>query len=155
MRLIPLPELVVVLVIALCVLGVRTLREIRRRPLARRGEPALQARREEHHLETQSQRARLIASCVIFTIISVPLILRVVPPNGLYGFRNARTQSNPAIWYQANAFMGWALLVSAAISASVLLILPATAKRWLLWAALLAPVFAAVVASFVYLNSLT
>ena len=151
MRLIPLPELVVVLVIALCVLGVRTLREIRRRPSAR---STGRAHREEHHLETQSQRARLIASCVIFTIISVPLILGVVPPNGLYGFRNARTQSNPVIWYQANAFMGWALVVSAAISSSVLLILPATAKRWSLWAAFLAPFFAAVVASFVYLNSL-
>jgi hypothetical protein len=148
MRLIPLPELVVVLVISLVVLGVRTLREIRRRPFARR------AAREEHHLEIERQRARLIASCVLFTIISVPLILRLVPPNGLYGFRNARTQSNPAVWYQANAFMGWALSVSATISASMLLTLPAATKRWLLWAAFLAPTFGAVVASFVYLNSL-
>jgi len=153
MRLIPLPELVVVLVISLFVLGVRTVREIRRRPFARRAEPVRQ--RDEHHQEAQLQRVRLIAACVIFAIISVPLILRVVPPNGLYGFRNARTQSNSAIWYQANAFMGWALLFSAAISASVLLMLPATAKRWILWAAFLAPVFGAVAASFVYLNSLT
>ena len=87
-------------------------------------------------------------------IISIPLILRVVPPNGVYGFRTAATQSNSAIWYAANAFMGWALFVAAAISAIVLLILPATVKRWRLWMALLVPVSGAIVASFVYLKYL-
>ena len=152
MRLIPLPELAVVLVIALVVLGLRTLREFSLLSFARRVGNVSQPR--DGHLETERKRTQLIASCVLLMIISIPLILRVVPPNGVYGFRTASTQSNSAIWYPANTFMGWALLVAAAISAVVLLILPATVKRWLLWAAFLVPMFGAIVASFVYLNGL-
>jgi hypothetical protein len=96
----------------------------------------------------------LIASCVLFAIISIPLILRVVPPNGIYGFRIGSTQSSSAIWYPANAFMGWALLLAAVISGTLLAILPVTVKRWLLRATLWVPVIGAIVASFVYLKRL-
>jgi uncharacterized membrane protein len=150
---IPLPELVVVLVVALVVLGWRTLREIVRLRSARRTGTVRQLR-EAQHADTQRTRVRLIASCVVFMIISVPLILRIVPPNGIYGFRTALTQSNSAIWYQANAFDGWALLIASAISATVLMLLPSTARRSVVWAAFLLPVFGALAASFVYLNSL-
>jgi predicted neutral ceramidase superfamily lipid hydrolase len=67
----------------------------------------------------------------------------------------AATQSSPAIWYPANAFMGWALLIAAVISAVLLTILPATVKRWLLLATFLVPVLGAIAASFVYLNRLS
>ena len=100
-------------------------------------------------------RARLGASCVMLIVISVPLILRAVPPNGIYGFRVAATQSSPAIWYPANAFMGWALLVAAVISAVLLAILPATVKRWQLLVTFLVPVLGAIAASLVYLNRLS
>jgi hypothetical protein len=153
MDLIPVPELVVALVIGLAILGLRTLWRFRRVPLARRAESVRQPRDEE--MESQRKRAQLIASCVLLVIISIPLILRVVPPNGLYGFRTTSTRSSPAIWYPANAFMGWALSVAAVISAIVLVILPATVKRWLLWATFLAPMFGAIVASFLYLNRLS
>jgi uncharacterized membrane protein len=99
-------------------------------------------------------RARLIASCVMFAIISIPLILRLVPPNGLYGFRTGSTMSSPAIWYPANAFMGWTLLLAAVVSATLLVMLPATAKRWVLWVALWVPVLGSIAASFAYLNRL-
>jgi hypothetical protein len=153
MPLVPLPELVVALVVALVVLGLRTLWGFRRVPFARGAESVTQPR--EADMDTQRKRAQLIASCVLLVIISIPLILRVVPPNGLYGFRTTSTQSSSAIWYPANAFMGWALLVAAVISTMLLVILPATLKRWLLWATFLVPVFGAIVASFVYLNRLS
>ena len=79
----------------------------------------------------------------------------MVPPNGIYGFRTSATQSSRAIWYPANAFMGWALLVGAVVSATFLVVLPGTVKRWFLWAAFLAPMFGAIVASFVYLKQLS
>ncbi len=151
--LIPLPELTVVLVTALIVLGARTLRDAGRLPFARRFGNVRQAE-EEYALQAERQRARLIASCIVFAIISIPHILRLVPPNGVYGFRTAATQSNRAIWYQANAFSGWALLVASAIGATTLLILPTTARRWLVWAAFLVPVFGALAASSVYLTGL-
>jgi hypothetical protein len=45
-------------------------------------------------------------------------------------------------------------LTAAVLGAIVLLILPATGRRWLLWTAFLVPVTGAIVASFVYLNRL-
>jgi hypothetical protein len=150
---IPLPELVVVLVVALAVLGWRTLREVIQLRNARRAGTVPQLR-EAQHADTERTRAKLIASCVLFMIISVPHILRVVPPNRVYGFRTSLTMSNSAIWYQANAFNGWALLIASAISATVLMFLPATARRSVVWAAFLLPVFGALAASSVYLNSL-
>ncbi len=71
-------------------------------------------------MDVQRRRARLLASCVLIVLVSVPLILRIVPPNGIYGFRTSLTMSSAAIWYPANAFAGWALLL-AAVAAGVLL----------------------------------
>ena len=151
MHLIPVPEIVVALVIASVVLGLRALRGSRRVPSAG-GAESIRQTGEDTAL--QRKRAQLIAQCVLLVIISIPLILRIVPPNGLYGFRTSSTQSSAAIWYPANAFMGWALVVAAVISTILLVILPATVKRWLLWVSFLVPVAGAVVASFVYLNRL-
>ena len=103
-------------------------------------------------MDIQKRRARLIASCIIFVVISIPLILRVVPPNGVYGFRNHATLSSAAIWYPANAFAGWALVVAAVISGGLLFRLPPAAARWLVWAAFLVPLFAAYAASVIYVN---
>jgi len=94
------------------------------------GSSARQSNTASPDMNTQRKRAQLIASCVILSIVSIPLILRVVPPNGVYGFRVSATRS-PAIWYPANAFMGWALLVAAVMSATVLMRLPEGVKRWL------------------------
>lgn len=105
-------------------------------------------------MDTARKRAQLIALCIVLIVISIPLILRVVPPNGLYGFRTAATQSSRAIWYPANAFMGWALSIAAVISAILLVMLPATVTRWLVWATFLVPLAAALAASFVYVNRL-
>ena len=105
-------------------------------------------------MDTERKRAQLIASCIMLVLISIPLILRVVPPNGLYGFRTAATQSSRAIWYPANAFMGWALTIAAVLSAVVLWVLPPTVTRWRVWAAFLVPLAAALAASLVYVNRL-
>jgi len=86
--------------------------------------------------------------------ISVPLILHLVPPNGIYGFRNAATRSSPAVWYPANAFAGWALLAASVASAALLLRLPATVKRWQLFVVFVVPIFAALAASLLYLDYL-
>jgi uncharacterized membrane protein len=105
-----------------------------------------------NHIDLQRRRAKLIACCVLLVIVSVPLILRLVPPNGMYGFRTRATQSSAAIWYPANAFMGWAVAVAAVISACLLLTPRATATRWLVWTAFLVPLLCALAASFLYLN---
>ena len=53
----------------------------------------------------------------VFNIaISVPLILRKVPPNLLYGFRTRKTMSDPRIWYAANALGGKNLVVASMVT---------------------------------------
>lgn len=103
---------------------------------------------------TDRYRARLFASAVIISAISIPLILKLVPPNGMYGFRTSVTRSSVDIWYAANAFMGWALLLAAVVSVSGVAWLPGTAKRGVLLAVFLLPLLGAVAASFAYLNQL-
>ena len=56
--------------------------------------------------------------------VSVPLVLRKVPPNVIYGVRTRKTLSDPRIWFEANyrggiafiiagiaALLGWACLM--------------------------------------------
>src|SRR5262245_4169113 len=139
MDLLPVPELLVGVAIFVVVAGLRSLwRAVRHHSVPHPAAVAAQLRQEE----MDSQRDQLIASCVMFAIISIPLILRVVPPNGMYGFRVDATR-DPAIWYPANAFMGWALLLAAATSTTLMLRLPAGTKRWRLWATFLLPIVAA------------
>jgi uncharacterized membrane protein len=53
-----------------------------------------------------------IAGGVLLSALSIPLILRRIPPNGLYGFRIPQTMEDPEIWYKVNAYSGKRLLVT-------------------------------------------
>ena len=102
-------------------------------------------------MAAERYRARLVASAIVIGAISIPLIIKIVPPNGVYGFRTSITRSSVDIWYSANAFMGRALLVGAVVSSAGVARLPETAKRGQLLVVFLLPLLAAVAASFVYL----
>jgi hypothetical protein len=39
----------------------------------------------------------------VLIVLSIPLMLRWVPPNRFYGFRVTATCSNRSVWYDANA----------------------------------------------------
>lgn len=149
---VPLPEIFAAVVVSVVAIAIRFAWRAARARVGRRAETATRSAIGER--EPERIRARLVASCVGLVIISVPLILRLVPPNGMYGFRTGATRSSPAIWYQVNAFSGWALAIAALASATLLIVLPATAKRWMLWAVFFGPVAAAVVLSFAYLRTL-
>jgi uncharacterized membrane protein len=43
--------------------------------------------------------------------LSIPLILKKIKPNGLYGFRVPQTLDNPKVWYEVNQYSGKWLLV--------------------------------------------
>jgi hypothetical protein len=149
---VPIPEIVAALVISAIAVGIRVAWRVGRTGLRRRAETAT------HHAagdrDSDRARARLVASCVLLVIFSVPLILRLVPPNGVYGFRTGATRSTPAIWYPANAFMGWSLSIAGIASATLLVMLPMTAKRWMLWTVFVVPVVAAIALSFAYVSHL-
>ncbi len=59
----------------------------------------------------------LLIVCALLFLLSAPLVLRLVPPNRLYGFRTRKTLSRPDIWYPANGFAGYALMLAAAVTA--------------------------------------
>jgi len=70
---------------------------------------------------------------IIFLILSIPLILGLVPPNRGYGIRTAKTMSEPRLWYSANKFGGWALLVSSGIYLAMTLVSPSAEKDFTVW----------------------
>src|SRR5262245_2789393 len=151
MNLVPIPEIVAALVISAIAFGIRVAWRVVRSRLGPGGSTATDQASDQVPDRT---RARLTASCVLLVIISIPLILRLVPPNGVYGFRTGATRSTPAIWYPVNAFMGWALSIAAVASATLLGLLPMRTKRWMLWTAFVVPVAGAIALSFAYLSQL-
>jgi len=62
----------------------------------------------------------LLAVCALLFLLSFPLVLRLVPPNRFYGFRTRKTLSRPDIWYRANVFAGYALMIAAAVTALII-----------------------------------
>lgn len=101
-------------------------------------------------------RAPLLFACGIVAAVSIPLILRLIGPNSIYGFRTPFTQSSPEIWYPANVFAGWALLIAATVSALALSLLPRSfvSRSWIPTFIFLAPIVLAVLSSFMYLGRL-
>lgn len=52
---------------------------------------------------------------ILFIGLSIPLIQKRVPPNRYYGFRTAKTLSQPKIWYEVNRIQGTDLFVAGAL----------------------------------------
>jgi uncharacterized membrane protein len=87
-------------------------------------------------------------------IVSIPLILKVVPRNSLYGFRTPSTLSSDEVWFRANHFAGWALFIAAVVSTALLVTVPGSARPNTGYDALLfsGPIVVALIASFIYLR---
>ncbi len=60
---------------------------------------------------------------LIFVLVAIPLVLRKVPRNVLYGFRTPTTLKNDKIWYEANAYFGRGLIAASIVSIPAILIL--------------------------------
>ncbi|MDD5169223.1 MAG: SdpI family protein [Syntrophales bacterium] len=76
-----------------------------------------------------------IPALLIF-LLSIPLIGGFIPPNRGYGIRTAKTLSDPQLWYRANKFGGWALLLASGFYlavAALTLDLPSANKDFAIW----------------------
>lgn len=62
----------------------------------------------------------------LFVALSIPLILRKVRRNVVYGFRTCATLRDDFVWYEANAYFGRRLVAFCVISAAVVLMLYST-----------------------------
>jgi uncharacterized membrane protein len=65
----------------------------------------------------------ILACDLLFAIIAIPLILRKVPRNVVYGFRTRATLENDFVWYEANAYFGRGFLLSSFVSALLIVFL--------------------------------
>lgn len=63
---------------------------------------------------------------LLFAILAIPLMLRKVPRNIVYGYRTRKTLSDEAVWYDANAHFGRGLFIASIISVIAVFILSRT-----------------------------
>jgi len=65
----------------------------------------------------------ILAVDAVLVIISIPLILRKVPRNIVYGYRTRATLADDVVWYEANAHFGRGLVIASLVSALAVLFL--------------------------------
>jgi hypothetical protein len=74
---------------------------------------------------------------LLMIALATPLILGKVPPNTWYGFRIRLTLDDPGIWYPANRYGAWLLLIAGVGTIIVALLLPLipgmTSEAYGLW----------------------
>ena len=60
-----------------------------------------------------------LGSALLIILFGIPMALKKVPPNGLYGVRLPVTMRNRAAWDAANVHFGWWMVASGALSLGV------------------------------------
>ena len=60
----------------------------------------------------------------VVILASVPLVLKLVPRNGVYGFRTRRTVESDEVWYPANRAAGIAMIVAAGVWLAAIIFVP-------------------------------
>ena len=63
----------------------------------------------------------LLLACVIVAVAAIPLLLKMIPPNPIYGLNTRRTRDSDNMWFEVNRFAGAALLIAAGLAAIVLM----------------------------------
>ncbi len=94
----------------------------------------------------------LLVACIILAAVAIPLMLRLIPQNRIYGVRTVRTLTQASTWFEVNAYGGRALLVAAGAAALLIMFYQGTWLRsgWAQLAVLVVAIAAAVVATLVY-----
>ena len=100
-----------------------------------------------------------VGSGLLFSALGVPLAMGKVPPNPIYGFRTARTLSDPPTWYRINRACGIDFVVLGIVVAAAALVTgrafrsdPSSVAALANCAIMLAGVFAATAHGFALLK---
>ena len=98
---------------------------------------------------------------LLILLLSIPMVLDRVPPNGAYGFRTPKTLSSPEVWYPANRAAGWFMLAAMVVAICFNLVLWWAFPEWPLertvsWmtGGMMVPLAISLLASFIYLGRL-
>ncbi|MBT9547509.1 MAG: SdpI family protein [Candidatus Sericytochromatia bacterium] len=65
----------------------------------------------------------LIACYGLFILLAIPLMLKKIPPNPIYGYRTRALIKVPELWFEVNAYFGLCLLLSSLFMGGVCLFL--------------------------------
>jgi hypothetical protein len=89
---------------------------------------------------------------VLVAVAAVPLTLRLIPRNPMYGVPTERTLADDKTWFRVNAFAGKAVLAACGLSAFLILFYQGTWLRsgWSQFFAFALPLAGAVVAAIAY-----
>jgi uncharacterized membrane protein len=60
----------------------------------------------------------VLACDALFIALSIPLVLRKVGPNVVYGYRTRATLGDEELWYAANEYFGGRFIVASLVSAA-------------------------------------
>lgn len=91
----------------------------------------------------------LLIACALIGIASVPLLLKLIPPNPYYGLSTGKTMSKPDIWFEVNRVAGTALLAAAGLAA-IMLMMNSGRSWWVQLIIFLVPIGAAVGGAIAY-----
>lgn len=58
----------------------------------------------------------ILACSVLMAVVAIPLILKKVPRNRIYGYRTRTTLRDDHTWYEVNAYFGRGLLTASLIT---------------------------------------
>jgi uncharacterized membrane protein len=75
---------------------------------------------------TAAALALIIGAAVVTALIALPLALRKIPRNRLYGVRTRRTLADDRVWYETNACGGRGLIVASGVTIMAVLVLGLT-----------------------------
>ena len=99
---------------------------------------------------------------LLLLLAAIPLVLGLVPPNAVYGFRTFKTLTDDNVWYRSNRFGGCALLISSAVYFMIAKIYPTSGPKdadfslWLLHLGAFAlPLTVSVLMTFKYAGRLS
>ena len=106
-----------------------------------------------HRIVVSSAISFLVPSGII-AVASVPLMLKLVPPNGAYGFRTQKTLADAELWFRANRFAGCALFIASGVSAIIFAAQPeyASGRSFAGLVVFVVPLLIALAASFAYVR---
>ncbi len=57
----------------------------------------------------------ILGCALLLGLIAIPLALRKIPRNVVYGFRTRATLADESVWYEVNAHFGRGLLMASAV----------------------------------------
>jgi uncharacterized membrane protein len=102
-----------------------------------------------------AQPISMYVPAALIAAASIPLALKLVPPNRVYGVRTAQTLGKRDVWFRVNRFAGFALIVAVAVAVTAYVARPelATGRSFAGVLALVVPVVLALAATLAYARS--